>query len=250
MMMMMLLLLFSHATALLCVALQITSVCFNPDGKLVVVGLIKGKVSFYDMTEFDSLKFKTEMDCRNKSGKYKRGTKVTGVCYQPIFAQQQWNTSSSSSSSSPVPTRLQQQSSSIMWSSKLLVTTNDNRVRLCRVDDYTMEKKYKGVHNKSMQIKTSFSQSGSHLICGSEDGKVVVWNFASDGASIWGSCMRRSNNHTREKESFRNLTNVPTTAAVFAPAESVLTFLTVNSHIIQKAELLPGCTAREYIAYF
>eukprot|EP01037_Dinobryon_pediforme_P019175 gene19175-19548_t len=38
-------------------------------------------------------------------------------------------------------------------SSELLITTNDNRVRLCSTEDYSMICKYKGGKNKIMQIK-------------------------------------------------------------------------------------------------
>ena len=54
----------------------------------------------------------------------------------------------------------------------LLVTTNDSRIRLCSLKDYTVERKFKGLSNTSMQIRASFSADGRYVICGSEVGIV------------------------------------------------------------------------------
>lgn len=45
----------------------ITAVAFTPDGATVAAGLIQGQVSFY---EYDPLKYKTQMDCKNHGGRY------------------------------------------------------------------------------------------------------------------------------------------------------------------------------------
>jgi len=44
---------------------------------------------------------------------------------------------------------------------QLLVTTNDSRLRLFGLDDYCMITKYKGLVNRSMQIKAHFSEEGN-----------------------------------------------------------------------------------------
>jgi hypothetical protein len=40
---------------------QITSICFSPDGTTVAGGLIHGRVYFYDLIDFDQLKYKTQV---------------------------------------------------------------------------------------------------------------------------------------------------------------------------------------------
>ena len=47
----------------------------------------------------------------------------------------------------------------------LLVTTNDSRVRLINMEDYSLMYKYKGLVNKSCQIRASFEYA-----CYNDDG--------------------------------------------------------------------------------
>ena len=56
-----------------------TSCCFRPDGNIVCVGLMNGVVVFLH----SGLKFYTQVECRNRRGKHKKGRKVTGVVYSP-----------------------------------------------------------------------------------------------------------------------------------------------------------------------
>ena len=61
----------------------------------------------------------------------------------------------------------------------MLVTTNDNRLRLCSVDDYSQIMKYKGglhTKNRNSHTKASFSDNGKHIICGSEQGSIIIWD--------------------------------------------------------------------------
>ena len=39
-----------------------------------------------------------------------------------------------------------------------------------------MKSKYKGHANASTQIRASFSSCGNYVICGSDDGRIYVWN--------------------------------------------------------------------------
>ena len=59
------------------------------------------------------------------------------------------------------------------------MTTNDNRLRLCSVDDYSQTMKYKGglhTKNRNSHTRASFSDNGKHIICGSEQGSIVIWD--------------------------------------------------------------------------
>jgi len=63
---------------------------------------------------------------------------------------------------------------------KLLVTSNDSRIRLYNMKDYSLVCKYKGLENESSQIKASFSDGGKFIICGSENDSVYIWGIQSD----------------------------------------------------------------------
>lgn len=58
----------------------------------------------------------------------------------------------------------------------ILITSNDSRIRLFRLSDFSLVCKYKGMVNDSFQLVASPSETGDHIICGSEANVVSVWN--------------------------------------------------------------------------
>ncbi|CAM9696638.1 unnamed protein product, partial [Chrysoparadoxa australica] len=118
---------------------MVTAASFSSSGEVVVVGLFRAQVLFYQM---DGMRYFTQIECRNRRGTNKSGCKVTGFAFKP-------NTKD-----------------------EILVTTNDSRLRLYQTDDFSMRAKFKGLTNDSLQIRASFSEDGKHIICGSENGKV------------------------------------------------------------------------------
>ena len=58
----------------------ITSVAFSPDGGYVAAGLFQGQVFFYHT---EGLRYHTQIECRNRRGKFKAGRKVTGLQFMP-----------------------------------------------------------------------------------------------------------------------------------------------------------------------
>lgn len=219
---------------------QITSICFSPDGKTVAGGLIQGKVFFYDLVDFDQLKYKTQMNCRNGGGKYSRGTKVTGMCYRnqnninnPAFGEV--GEGSSAQQAAPKWRRHSNnhRPNSMQQTPQLLVSTNDNRLRLCRLDDYSLVCKYKGLRNKTMQIKASFSSDGGHVICGSEAGGVFIWNTLPKKKSTVSAFFTGNKNRNDGYECIEcSSAEVATTVAVFAPVDSLMTHLLNNDFIL------------------
>jgi len=198
---------------------------------MVLCGLIHGKVFFYDLVDFDQLKYKTQMDCRNSSGKYRRGTKVTGLCFLPKRLP--------SKNTSYMDSEIDEDSSSAInkayAQNSLLVSTNDSRIRLCHLDDYSMITKYKGLRNKSMQIKATFSLDGKYLVSGSEVGDVVVWSTKRRSVSIM-AYFRKLGQGSKSNGGFESFdctgnSEVAVTVAVFAPARSVLLYVQNNIHI-------------------
>lgn len=188
--------------------------------------------------DFDQLKYKTQMSCRNSGGKYSSGTKVTGMCYRPLNTNFLNSLDPASEQGSGAykwrKHTNNHRPSSMQLAAQLLVTTNDSRVRLCRLDDYSQICKYKGLTNKSMQIKASFSQDGGHVICGSETGAVFVWATLPKKNSGIGSLLGGKNDRNSGYESFdcTSGTDVAATVAVFAPVDALLLHLHRNVDVL------------------
>lgn len=141
-----------------------TAVCFSPDGLYVAAGLIDGQVFIYESAD---LKYYTQIACIRKNKKLKSShdkRKVTGVTF--IYSQK-YNTSNENSRRT-VLTKDKYQ---------LLVTTNDSRIRLFSMTDFTLILKLKGLTNCSRQIKATSSSDGKNVICGSDTGEVFLWKI-------------------------------------------------------------------------
>jgi WD40 repeat protein len=163
----------------------ITAAAFSPDGADAVAGLAHGQVVVY---RTEQLKYRTQIECKNRSGKHKAGRKVTGLEFSPNGHY-------------------------------LLVTTNDSRIRLVNFKDFSLESKYKGLQNEEMQLRASFSPNGSRIVCGSEDGACFLWETLT-GAN-------GKDNHIEACESFAasepGAELVTVTCAMFVPFAAVQT---------------------------
>lgn len=142
----------------------ITSACFSPDGKLALAGLFTGQVVFYHS---DGLRYYTQIDCRNKRGKFSKGMKVTGL---------EWREPDNKHGRGGKSKTRQVNMKFV----ELLVTTNDSRLRLIHMDDFCLSCKFKGNTNESMQISATLSDDGKHVVCGSEDGCAYIWRADHD----------------------------------------------------------------------
>ncbi|ACO63484.1 predicted protein, partial [Micromonas commoda] len=122
---------------------MVTAASFNSDGSTAVAGSYKGKCHFYRMdgVRFDYI---THLDVRNTKSNKASGKKITGLSWMPGD------------------------------DNKLLVTSNDSRIRV--YDGYTLACKYKGHKNNNSQIRASFSPGAEFIVCGSEDEHVYVWS--------------------------------------------------------------------------
>ncbi|XP_067669114.1 WD repeat-containing protein 44-like isoform X1 [Haliotis asinina] len=158
----------------------ITTANFCQNGKYAVVGTYDGKCIFYTT---EQLKYFTQIHVRSTRGRNARGHKVTGI--------------------EPVP-----------GESKMLVTSNDSRIRLYDLVDLTLSIKYKGGTNTSSQIKAGFSPSGKHIICGSEDHFIYIWKTHHEFKF---SSARRDRSDYWEAIKVHNAV---VTAAIFAPNPS------------------------------
>lgn len=201
------------------------------------------------------------MDCRNRAGKYKKGSKVTGMSF---FARKDQPTTSNAAGSSDNPNNSYppRRKNAYTVPMQLLVSTNDSRVRLCRLEDYSMLCKYKGLSNKSMQIKANFSDDYQYIISGSETGNVYIWKtnedlpssssfsflFASSSTTTMNTSAHNNgtspntnhNQHYKNKyyESFdintlqHSSKEISAISAIFAPPDSIKYFLRANKQYL------------------
>ncbi|KAL2075746.1 hypothetical protein VTL71DRAFT_689 [Oculimacula yallundae] len=127
----------------------ITAVAFTPDGKTAIAGVLSGLCMFYETA---GLNPQGQIHVRSSRGKNAKGSKITGIrttTYPP---------------------------NDLAGEVKVLVTSNDSRVRLYNLKDKSLEMKFRGHENTCSQINASFSDDASYVICGSEDRKSYIWN--------------------------------------------------------------------------
>jgi WD40 repeat protein len=108
-----------------------TAVGFTLDGKTVIAGSHDGHCYFF---ETQSLKYITQISVTNDTNSHrnsssKKGPKITGIEVMPGMPP---------------------------GDEKILVSSNDSKVRLYNLKDKSLMFKYKGVENTSLQIKATF----------------------------------------------------------------------------------------------
>jgi hypothetical protein len=142
---------------------------------MAVAGLINGVVFLFDAS--NKMKYFTQLSCRNRSGKYKNGSKVTGVQFIMDDASVPCvgvSTASEGYSSHGGGGTAHQ--GKRLDNFQLLVSTNDSRIRLFRLSDFSLRSKFKGHSTSSnFPIRASVSDCGTYVISGSEQGEIFIW---------------------------------------------------------------------------
>ncbi|KAF4632062.1 hypothetical protein G7Y89_g6078 [Cudoniella acicularis] len=161
----------------------ITAVAFSPDGKTAIAGVLSGLCLFY---ETEGLKYHTQIHVRSSRGKNAKGSKITGIrttTFPPGDPE---------------------------GDIKVLITSNDSRVRMYNLRDKGLEMKFRGHENTCSQINASFSDDTEYIICGSEDRKAYIWNTGPADSE---------NKDKRPLELFEAHSDM-VTAAVIAPSKT------------------------------
>lgn len=128
---------------------MITAVSFTPDGKTCIAGTLSGLCMFYDT---EKLKWQAQLHVKSTRGQNAKGSKITGI--QATY----WPPGSETGEV------------------KLLISSNDSRLRLYNFKDKSLEMKFRGHENNCSQIRGGFADSSGHVICGSEDRKAYIWS--------------------------------------------------------------------------
>ncbi|XP_075589646.1 uncharacterized protein LOC124495521 [Dermatophagoides farinae] len=175
----------------------ITASSFVQNGKFAVIGTYDGRIIFYTT---DQLKYFTQIHVNSKNsigssaGQTGAGTrrfrtnKVAGI-------------------------------ESIDANNKILVTTNDSRLRLYDLRDLSLTCKYKGCINQSSQIKASVSHDHKYIICGSENNSFYLWR-TQDNSTIG---QRRDRNKQYECIRLLNIPLQQTIPSAVFPATTTTT---------------------------
>uniref|UniRef100_A0A182PVA3 WD repeat-containing protein 44 n=1 Tax=Anopheles epiroticus TaxID=199890 RepID=A0A182PVA3_9DIPT len=164
----------------------ITAANFCANGKFAVVGTYDGRCIFYNT---DQLKYHTQIHVRSTRGRNAIGRKISGI--------------------EPMP-----------GEDKILVTSNDSRIRLYDLRDLNLSCKYKGYLNSSSQIKASFSHDGKYIISGSENQCIYIWKTHHEYTKL--SSVRRDRSDFWEGIKAHNAT---VTCAIFAPRPEAIIML-------------------------
>jgi WD40 repeat protein len=128
---------------------MITAVSFTPDGKTCIAGTLGGLCMFYDT---EKLKWQAQLHVKSTRGQNAKGSKITGI------QATHWPPGSDSGEV------------------KLLISSNDSRLRVYNFKDKNLEMKFRGHENNCSQIRGAFADSSGHIICGSEDRKTYIWS--------------------------------------------------------------------------
>lgn len=123
----------------------ITASAFVQNGKFAVIGTYDGRIIFYST---EQLKFFTQLHV----GKHHEKIKITGI--------------------------------ESVDDTKILVTTNDSRIRLYDLRDLSLVCKYKGCTNISSQIRATVSPDNKYIISGSENSSFYIWPMYETSSSI------------------------------------------------------------------
>jgi len=183
----------------------ITSVAFCENGKYACCGTYDGRCLFYST---EQMKYYTQIHVRGS--RKNRGFKITGV--------------------EPLPSE-----------HKVLITSNDSRIRLYDLRDLTLSCKYKGYVNTGSQIKATFSHDHKYIIAGSEDKSFYIWptHLPQDHVQKMTS-LRRDRNIMWE--SVRASDTEVVTCAIFAPFPHLITSGSSNQkkekHVIISADFV------------
>jgi len=130
---------------------SITALAYSPKGQELYVGVRLGEVLVLGAEgQGQVMKEVKRLRCRNRRGFKSGGRKVTGIEFFEESCRE-------------------------FADDNCLISTNDSRARL--FVNQEMTQKYKGHKSEEHTIRLSFSHNSLHVLSGSENGTVYIWNL-------------------------------------------------------------------------
>jgi WD40 repeat protein len=121
----------------------ITKALFFPDGSNLCLGSIKGNIFIYEVIE--NFRYSYSFHVRNKKGKGAMNKKITDIQF--------------------------------LTKNQILVTTNDNRIRILNINDGSVIQKFRGHKNTEGILKCAYCENYEIIISPSEDKYIYLWNI-------------------------------------------------------------------------
>lgn len=178
---------------------MVTACAITPDGTTALVGTYHGRCKFYalfdEIQEEWQFKHTTQLDVRSRRAKNAQGKKICGFRF-------------------------------IGRTDKVLVSSNDSRLRLYQLDDKSVVSKFHGHQNNKSQLNGSFAPGGRYVLCASETKMVHIWEVdsaysltaeKSPAATPEDSATARKDRGGAYESFFAEEKDGHVTAAVFAP---------------------------------
>lgn len=181
----------------------ITAIAITPDGTTALVGTHHGRCKIFAL--FDEIqaewqfKHMTQLDVRSKKARNGPGKKICGFRFYGK-------------------------------GDKVLLSSNDSRLRLYRLDDKSVVSKFTGCQNNEARFNGSFDPTGRFMLCASELRSVHIWDMVSSSGDTSAETRRASEEDEEEggsglkrkdvgvvHESFMVQETGQVTGAVFAP---------------------------------
>ena len=162
---------------------MVTTVAFSLSGHNVVAGLYTGNCIFYEVeANTQALRFHTQIECRAKSAR--KGKKVTSLAFVELagpFNKDQTCVSAELEQEFAISQEKSALHTQGVVQAYLLVTTMDSRLRLYKLDDFSLVCRYKGGGNSSgAPIGARISGDTRHILMGTQDKSVVLWRLRND----------------------------------------------------------------------
>ena len=197
----------------------ITSAKFSPEANILALGLSHGECILYEVHNA-VITFLTQLDCKNRKGFKSNGKKVTNISFQD--------------------------------DQYILICTNDSRIRLFSLQTFSLLQKYKGGKCEQYPIGSAFSHNFIHVIRGSEDGSVYIWNtFKTESKSRWKLAFKGIKNSSYEYFNIKKQKSCSN--AIFSTSEIVKNvqneLIFDGSEIIISHIILVSCSGKLYVLY-
>ncbi|KAF6000460.1 WD repeat-containing protein 44 [Cyanidiococcus yangmingshanensis] len=171
----------------------VTACGFTPNGEQALVGTYRGECKVYNVVRFEegerALQYITTLEVHSRRGRNRKGSKITSFAMMPaperisnprtlmpVRPSVPLAASVAGQTHKPQSDVKQTDPKSTAQQYEVLISTNDSRIRLYRVQDLRIVSKYVGHSCTWNHIRAGFSDDFRYVITASEDRLVYIWD--------------------------------------------------------------------------